>query len=129
MDNDLRKNPRFISTDGVPARVFLEDQVLEGNICNFSSTGFALIVTEELGELSPAPLEIVFTAAPKNTELKIAAVVTNRSPRENGETRLGCQITDLRTHANDYFFFLTQIMSRQGFLKSMATKPLKCRTT
>lgn len=125
MQNDLRQNPRFLSSDGVPARMLVDGREWQGVLHNFSSTGFAIVLTEDIGEVGQTRLEVVF-AAPTG-ELKFSAVVSNKTA-EAGKTRLGCRITDMHGLGEAYFSFLTQMMFSQGMLKSMATKPVKCRT-
>lgn len=126
MENDLRKTPRFIATDGVAARILVEDRALNGTMHNFSSTGFAVALEEEPGGPSAAPIEVIFSTQ-NGQELKLSAVIINRRIQGIADIWLGCQITDMHHCADAYFGFLTTIMSKQGFLKSMATKPVKAR--
>lgn len=127
MQNELRKNPRFISTEGITASIQIEQEVLHGTILNFSSTGFAVVVNEEAGKSShnQGCIKVAFLAPEQNCELKLSASITNKRTLESGQIRLGCHITDMHDQAKEYFTFLTGILGKQGFLKSMATKPKK----
>lgn len=126
MANDQRKTPRFVATDGVPARILLDDRSLNGTMHDFSSTGFAVSLEEETGGGAEAPIEVVFSTQ-NGQELKLSAVITNTRIQGIADIWLGCRITDMHHHAEAYFSFLTTIMSTQGFLRSMATKPVKAR--
>ncbi len=125
MSNDLRKTPRFVATEGVPARIFVEGKSLNGTIHNFSSTGFAIALSEDPGGTALTPVDAFFST-PTVPEVRISACISNRRSAD-GHVWLGCQITGMHQYADAYFGFLTAIMSKQGFLRSMATKPVKVK--
>lgn len=126
MKNDLRKNPRFVASEGIPARILAHAKSLNGTILNFSSTGFAVVVSEEFGHTDGATLDVEFSAQNQRTQLKLTAQVVNKEALSDKRMRLGCTITDMNNLSKEYFTFLTGILGKQGFLKSMATKPVKC---
>lgn len=123
MTDDLRKNPRFLATDGVAARIFVGERELAGSIHDFSATGFSVVLEEPIEESGQVPIEVVFSGG--KADLKLSALIINKKTRDELNTRLGCQITDMYDQSNAYFTFLTSIMFKQGFLKSMAKKPIK----
>lgn len=125
MENDLRSNPRFVSSKGIPATVFAEGRLLSGTILDFSSTGFAVVVADDVGESNVTQIEVVFAAEGSRKELKLSALITNKRAEDATSTRLGCRISDMHNLANEYFAFLTIILGKQGLLRSMATKPKK----
>lgn len=126
MKNDLRKNPRFVASEGIPAQVHINGKTLGGILLDFSSTGFAVVVSEELGQTSESSLEVEFCAQNSQTMLYLSARVVNQDNLSDQRIRLGCTITDMKHQSREYFSFLTAILGKQGFLKSMATKPVKC---
>lgn len=125
MSNDLRKNPRFLASDGIPATITVVKRTLSGTLHNFSSTGFALVVNDTLEDLHQTPIVVSFIATSPNKELSISALVTNQMTNASATTRLGCQITDMKDHTETYFGFLTTLLGKQGLLMSMAKKPVK----
>lgn len=125
MANDLRKNPRFLASDGIPATIKVAGKSLGGTLHNFSSTGFAVVVNDTLEDLHQSPIDVMFVAESLKKEMKISATVTNQMTNTSATTRLGCQITDMKDHAETYFAFLTTLLSKQGLLMSMAKKPVK----
>lgn len=128
MQNDLRQNPRFVSNGGVSARALIKGEERAGRLQNFSSTGFAILLAGEVGDMDGAALNVYFVPpGSAGEELELSAIVSNRA--QDGEnTRLGCRITDMHGQAEAYFSFLTKMMFSQGLIRSMATKPVKCRT-
>ena len=97
MTNDLRKNPRFVATQSIAARVQINGLDLPGNLHNFSSTGFAVVLAEEIAVAAPMPIDVFFSPDNGQTTLKISALAINTN--DQGGTRLGCQITDLHDQA------------------------------
>ncbi len=123
MSEDLRKNPRFISTSGITARILIGQRALSGTLCDFSATGFSAILDEAFEGGGGTPIEVAFADETGKKQLKLSGLVNNRTPQEGAKTRLGCQITDFHDQSDAYFAFLTSVMYRQGFWKSMAKKP------
>lgn len=128
MTTDLRKNPRFVSLSGVPARLTVAGQVCEGCLQDFSLSGFAVIAAiDEVGK--DVPVEVHFADAKKGSEFHLTATVTNSCTADEGKVRLGCQIVALHGMANAYIGFMTQLIGQQGFVASMASKPVNYRQT
>ncbi|MBS1199268.1 MAG: PilZ domain [Proteobacteria bacterium] len=123
MNTDLRKNPRFITTNGTPAKIHAAGKILDGTILNFSSTGFAIIVGKDIGAANPSRIEVTFSNPGPQSELRLSASIINTQSLDESKVRLGCRITDMNNQSDEYFDFLTSILGKQGFLKSLATKP------
>lgn len=128
MNTDLRKNPRFVSIPGVPARLTVAGRECDGCLQDFSLSGFAVIADiNDIGK--DVPVEAYFADSKSGSEFHLSAMVTNCRLATEGQTRLGCQIVGLHGMANAYIGFMTQLIGQQGFISSMATKPVKCRET
>lgn len=125
MDNDKRRNPRFLTTSGTPASIQAEGKVMDGTILNFSSTGFAIIANEAID--SAATIEVTFKSTFPPAEIRLTASIINKKGQDDGKVRLGCHITDMNDKSKEYFSFLTGLLGKQGFIRSMATKPVKVR--
>ncbi|OQA30626.1 MAG: hypothetical protein BWY57_02739 [Betaproteobacteria bacterium ADurb.Bin341] len=123
MSEDLRKNPRFVSTSGITARILIGQRALSGTLCDFSATGFSAILDEAFEGGGGTPIEVAFVDDTGKKQLKLSALVNNQRTQEGAKTRLGCQITDFHDQSDAYLAFLTSVMYTQGFWKSMAKKP------
>ena len=126
MTTDLRKNPRFVSIPGIPARLQVAGQACDGCLQDFSLSGFAVIADiDDVGK--DIPVEAYFADNKDGSEFHLSATVTNSRLAAEGQTRLGCQITGLHGKANAYIGFMTQLIGRQGI--GAAAKPAPCRET
>jgi len=126
MSNELRKNPRFVSAEGIAASLIVEDREWAGILQNFSSSGFAVLISEKPDVAENTLVEIRFSPPETAELLNFTATISNRK-EEGDHVRLGCLITDMRGQSEAYLSFLTRMMFSQGMLRSMATKPVKCR--
>ena len=124
MKSDQRKNPRFVANDGIVTKIRIGRKSWPGSIHNFSATGFALVfdndpdITASVGP--DTKLTVKFSPGKGIPDISIPAIVANRGLMPDGQRRFGCQIPDLGEQANVYFSFLTSLLSKQGFMASMA---------
>ena len=125
MKPDLRKNPRFLAHDGVPAELLVGEAKWPGRIHNFSATGFAVALGDEADIKVDTALTISFSPGEGKAAINLIATVANRGLMPDGKRRIGCLIGELGDQATAYFTFLTALVGKQGMIKSMERKPVK----
>lgn len=127
MNTEQRKNPRFIATHGVEARILIDGQEWPGRIHNFSASGFAIVFIEEPAISLDMALTAQFSPDAGLPALALPAVVANRGLMPDGQRRVGCALQELGAQGNAYFAFLTSLITRQGLISSMEKKPVRYR--